>query len=829
MRLFGPPNIQKLKAKGNMKGLIKALGYRKDASVSQAAAVALGTLDWEPDKDEVGTLYWIKRRRWDKCVEIGELAVIPLIVTLKDEESNEEVRQGAVEVLGQIGDSRAVKPLIAALKDENKDVRTNAAKALGQIGDVQAVQPLIITLKDAYRSGDAALEALVKIGSHAIEPLIAALKDESTSTRQRAAEALGQIGDARAAVPLIVPLKDDSGYVQNTATKALLKIGSPAAVKSFCVVLKDENEDVRINAAKALGQIGDVRAVEPLVDVLGAEKDQRAREAVAEALIQIGDRRAIEPLAEMLRKEEPGRREWWIEVVGSLIDTIRKESDWAKVVGLYWIFKEEWDRCIELGTAAIPLLEICVKANEASGYVRECAARVLGQVGDACGIKLLIALLGNRDWRVCAAALYGLREAGWDRCVEFGTTAIPLLETLVKANETPTDVRDGAAQALGQVGDACGIELLVALLRNRDWRVRAAALHGLRKVGWEPDEDMERAACWIVSGDVNLLAGLDCQAIKQLLVDSMEWAMAPNSWYVRGRIAELLTRPEIGADSSIIAQAANELELFAKGYSDALDGVVKNNSSEKDSKKIKAMFGDYAILLISATDGNLVTSESAVKELCQIKTPVSTNLLHHLGKLADVKISRVFEVEYDVDHPSGMGSSTTTFSFKSVRDIAKAELARRGNPKYDFSIYKTDQCWKNEVLAKLRDPLGIPALIRNLENDDYFKVVVPAQKALLQYGIDTILEDLLEVLQNPRGFLSIIHVAQIFGMSKYNNINVTPYLIEGLKSRKNITLGRFSHFDSNLLSVLKKITGEDFGVRIAKWEAWWKANKSRGG
>ena len=42
MPLFGPPNVEKLKAKGNVKGLIKALDYKKDASVRRAAAKALG-------------------------------------------------------------------------------------------------------------------------------------------------------------------------------------------------------------------------------------------------------------------------------------------------------------------------------------------------------------------------------------------------------------------------------------------------------------------------------------------------------------------------------------------------------------------------------------------------------------------------------------------------------------------------------------------------------------------------------------------------------------------------------------------------------------------
>ena len=40
-----------------------------------------------------------------------------------------------------------MEPLIAALKDENPGVRTEAAKALGEIGDARAVQPLIEALK----------------------------------------------------------------------------------------------------------------------------------------------------------------------------------------------------------------------------------------------------------------------------------------------------------------------------------------------------------------------------------------------------------------------------------------------------------------------------------------------------------------------------------------------------------------------------------------------------------------------------------------------------------------------------------------------------------
>ncbi len=118
--------------------------------------------------------------------------------------------------------------------------------------------------KDPFARRDAA-EALVKIGTPAVEPLIAALKDKDPRIRVGAAVALGKIGDARAVEPLIAALKDEYRYVQEEATEALGEIGAPA-VELLIVALKDGNSGVREGAAKALGKIKDPRAVEAVSD-----------------------------------------------------------------------------------------------------------------------------------------------------------------------------------------------------------------------------------------------------------------------------------------------------------------------------------------------------------------------------------------------------------------------------------------------------------------------------------------------------------------------------------------------------------------------------------
>jgi HEAT repeat protein len=87
------------------------------------------------------------------------------------------VREAAARALGKIGDTRAVEPLVEALKDDIH-VRWRAAEALLEIGKTSAsVEPLVEALKDEdsyvfndWHVREAAAEALVKIGGASVEP-----------------------------------------------------------------------------------------------------------------------------------------------------------------------------------------------------------------------------------------------------------------------------------------------------------------------------------------------------------------------------------------------------------------------------------------------------------------------------------------------------------------------------------------------------------------------------------------------------------------------------------------------------------------------------------
>jgi len=281
---------------------------------------------WEEDGEVDPLIAALKDENYDvreaatqALGRIGKPAVEPLIVALRDEDWRTRCR--AADALGEIGDARAVQPLIAAaLQDRNRRVQEDATQALGKIGDVRTVELLITALKNenwdvreaaavalgkiGWQPGDITerasylialgkLDEAGKLGAPGVEPLIVALRDEDWRTRCRAAEALGEIGDAMAVEPLIGALKDRNRRVQEDATQALGKIGKPA-VAPLIVALRDEDWGVQKAAAEALGEIGDARAVEPLIAAL-KDKNWRGQEAAAEALGKIGEP-AISPL-----------------------------------------------------------------------------------------------------------------------------------------------------------------------------------------------------------------------------------------------------------------------------------------------------------------------------------------------------------------------------------------------------------------------------------------------------------------------------------------------------------------------------------------------------
>jgi HEAT repeats len=221
-----PPDVEALRAAGDIPSLIRLLGHR-NFDIQWRSADALGSL--------------------------GTVATLPLIAALNNRKI--AVRLGAIEALGAIHDHRSVKPLIFLLEhDRHAEVRWVAAIALGDVGSPEAISPLITALRDPDRyvkygaaqalktlswvpADDAdrvyffiALEDWIetaRMGEAATGPLIDTLENHDAATRVKIVELLSGISDPRAHRACEGILRDPDSMVRWKATLAAQRCGVP--------------------------------------------------------------------------------------------------------------------------------------------------------------------------------------------------------------------------------------------------------------------------------------------------------------------------------------------------------------------------------------------------------------------------------------------------------------------------------------------------------------------------------------------------------------------------------------------------------------------------
>jgi len=168
--------------------------------------------------------------------EIGdERATIPLIEALKY--PDQRIQAPAAEALGKIGDTRAILPLIHALEYSNNSSTAGGARAgLVLIDDPQAAEPLIelLSRRKDYVRGYVA-DILGSLGDNrAIEPLIDMYRNDPRKGNSKSAlKALIKLKDVRAIDLYIECIENPTQYNRKTrhdAAKCLLEIDHPKAI-----------------------------------------------------------------------------------------------------------------------------------------------------------------------------------------------------------------------------------------------------------------------------------------------------------------------------------------------------------------------------------------------------------------------------------------------------------------------------------------------------------------------------------------------------------------------------------------------------------------------
>ena len=252
------PNIQRLKEKKDIDGLIKALRYKKDGFgleyvlIREKAAIALG---------EIG----------------AKKAVNPLIQALHDK--SPKIKNSAIEALGKIGDHRAIEPIKQCIiETDDKELRGHGIAVLKNDFNLATAE-----LREINRRRKKTIQELKR--NKDIDGLIKALgykKDifdlEPVVTRADAATALGEICAKEAVNPLIQALHDKWWGVHDDAIEALGKIGDRRAIEPIkqCVIETDEKE-VRGHGIAVLKNDFDLSMAELREIFLASKADEKSK------------------------------------------------------------------------------------------------------------------------------------------------------------------------------------------------------------------------------------------------------------------------------------------------------------------------------------------------------------------------------------------------------------------------------------------------------------------------------------------------------------------------------------------------------------------------
>jgi HEAT repeat protein len=394
------------------------LHYRQQEHAHKASGV--------PSDDRIGKLRGKAERAASSIGPTGNRDMVDaLIEVLMDTDLYKDVRWEVANSLAQLGDPRAIEPLLRVLKNGHNDLLTRyyANRALQRMGwkpgnDIESaeVEVALDRFAESVKFGAAAVPSLIA----EIEFEYGRLRSSLTKNDEREydvgkchelGKALGMIRDKRAVPALIVALERKSNWEDPEDCL------EPRHLFLLDGVLKY----IRKYAAQALGAIGERIALPPLVKAL-SDNSVEVRLAAANALQNFSD-----------------------------LDLSGSDLAW------FYIAKQDVQKCIGLGAPAVgPLIEQLERLDWS-------AAAALGDIGDSRAIG---PLRQASRWTGCTSAFHAeviraLAKMGDQQLVD------EVLKIVARHDDWRYLEYWAAIEAIGVLGIPGGIEPLREIVENK--------------------------------------------------------------------------------------------------------------------------------------------------------------------------------------------------------------------------------------------------------------------------------------------------------------------------------------------------------------------------
>ena len=467
----------------------------------------------------------------------SEDGVASLIDALANEELQDEALAALVEMRGV-----AVLPMIDALKNETDEIRVKVADALGQIGDRRAIVPLIEALdSDPYKE----VKALAAVGlgnmrargenNRAVIALTNALSyDDTTATN--AAEALGKIGvsteDAVQNLIIIAMEKNMRETLRIAALTALWRLKPEEATQSMLLLMfSDETSPVlRANAVKVLSRIQAPESIPVLLWVLSTQFDEISD-------FQRHMKREYKTLDALRTQVDSFQIQWTPDYPRANYRT------WGELKPIPSLVRSEVARALGIikGDAVVEPLADALR-DDGRATVRQSAAWAFGEVkGDDAIPPLVTALKKDKQGAVRQEAAIALGKIKGQKVVDplvdvlkndkYETTRFQAAKALLEIQAGDKGLVDIIKKGLGSFDDGYEVQsvqdqVIASLIKDNNIPTAQFALDALKSA----DDEWVRWALVHVIG----------ASAKKVAVDAMLEELKHPSYVVRRRAAESL-------------------------------------------------------------------------------------------------------------------------------------------------------------------------------------------------------------------------------------------------------------------------------------------------
>jgi len=415
------------------------------------------------------------------------------------QQAEPEARRVAVRQIAKVRGPEAAELLLHALGDDDWRVRKEAANVAPLLERrEEVVASLVAALSETVNIGlrNAAVEALIAVGSEAVGATVESLPRLDADARKLAVEVLGGVPDARGMAALMRALDDEDANVRVAAAEAL---GNAALA----------GEESRDNATRAL--VASLATRDTFLKI--AALDSLAR-LEARLPWSIFEPYARDPLlrryaiAAAAGSREPDAIRALANATGDASPTIAREA----VVALGDLIAADPEDEQALSVARAALLETPVGRAQAKraaldpedGRARGGALLLLGIIRDVAHVPVLVEALADDDVEEradLAVRLFGPAAAGplllsarfakphvraaalvLAASLEGAEVAVVREAVRTALQESSLDVVAGALEALGSVGDAADLRRAASFVGHQDERIAATATNTLSEL-----------------------------------------------------------------------------------------------------------------------------------------------------------------------------------------------------------------------------------------------------------------------------------------------------------------------------------------------------------